>query len=484
MLGWKPTTARYTLPAVAIALAAMRIAGAAAAADGPESIQAGPLTMEIHISETAHVFHIVDQLAAWSPYCHQQYREHFSDLSNEDLALLQEHAGVRRQRPWGEGLEQTLYTDLALEEAFRAGVASSNLTEEQAAIERRVLGHFSERAAALMKQEGPTLKRFVESIQENRDRIAEFSTKAARLCGTKDLRVPVYLIANPDDHSMGGGYNGGRLTLEIPRASDAINTFLHEVMHAFTLEQKALLETAAQSCPGLDLETLNEGIAYALSPGLLHNQPPGADPLADQVASDLARKNPLTDPYVRFNRYGLALRPLLQPALEDEECTLSGFLPRAVDAWRVMAELSKSVPGDSAQARWLGKKVSSRTLFAMVPASSKLYEVLQPRWRANLWGRPHSEENYRELFELHAKTGDVLVMFFALDQPDRIPPEYERLLPRPWPEIEDRLKKGESVLLRGAAENLSVILLAAPTADGLPGLLEQLGTPIDGSGGK
>lgn len=452
-----------------------------ASAGEPLEIRAGPLTMEIHVAATAHVFHIVDQLAAWSPYCHKQYRDYFQNLSNEDLALLEEHARVRQERPWGEGLEQTFYTDLALEEALHAGVAASHLTQEQADIERRVLTHFSERAAALMKQEEPTLTRFVEKLRENREKIAGFSAKAARLCGTKDLRVPVYLIANPDDYSTGGGYNGGRLTLEIPRASDAINTFLHEAMHVFTREQMALLEQAAQSCPGLDVETLNEGIAYALSPGLLHNQPPGADPLAERVASGITEKRSLSDSYTRFNRYGLALRPLLESALEDNTCTLNDFLPRAVEAWRVTVELSKSILGDSPRTKWLGKKVRSRTLFAMAPASCNLYEALQPKWQANMWGRPHSKENYDELFDLHAKPGDVLVMFFALDQPERILPEYEHLLPRPWSEVEDRLKKGELVLLRGTAADLHTILLAAPTASGLAQLVDQLGTSIDGS---
>ena len=52
------------------------------------------------------------------------------------------------------------------------------------------------------------------------------------------LSVPVFLLANPDDHNMGGGYNGGRLTLEVPRKSDALPTFFHELMHAFVGEQR------------------------------------------------------------------------------------------------------------------------------------------------------------------------------------------------------------------------------------------------------
>jgi hypothetical protein len=437
--------------------------------------------MEVHISPTANVFHIVDQLAAWSPFCHQQYLDYFNTLSDEDRALLREHAQVREVRSWGEGLEQTFYTDLPLEEALQAGIASSNLTREQAEIERRVLSHFGERALALMKQEEPTLTRFVGVLHKEQPKIAELSSKAARFCGAKDLRVPVYLIANPDAHSMGGGYNGGRLTLEIPRETEAINTFLHEVMHAFTHEQMALLDEAARTCPGLDAETLNEGIAYALSPGLLNNQPPGEDPLAKKVASDIAEKKPLDEPYTRSNRFGLALRPLLKAALDDENATLTTFLPRAVDAWRVMVELSKSLPGEGAQTKWIGKKSSSRALFVLSPEGTDVFQSLRPKWKENMWGRPHTKEMYDELFELHAKPGDFLVLCFVLDLPERIPAAFEDLLPSPWPRIEAQLKKGESVLLRGVARDLKVILLAVPTSADLPKLVDQLGTSIDGN---
>lgn len=447
-------------------------------AEKPELIQAGPLTLEIHVSETAHTFHIVDQLSAWSEYCHQQYADHFTDLSKEDRALLAEHAGVREFRSWGQGLEQTFYTDLPLEDALREGVAASRLTQDQADVERRVLSHFQDRALALMKEETPTLQRFTGTLRKEQPKLADFSVKASRFCGVSEIRVPVYLIANPDAHSMGGGYNGGRLTLEIPRESDPIGTFLHEVMHAFVHEQMPLLEKTASTSSGLDVETLNEGIAYALSPGILHNGSQTEDPLAQQVASDIHAGKPLSDSYTRFNRYGLALRPLLQQAMEDETATLTAFLPRAVDAWEVTAELSRAfVPGET-QTKWIGKKSSSPTMFVLAPADINLYRALKAKWRYNQWGRNHSNDMYDEMFELHAKPGDLLVMLFALDKPERIPDEYKDLLPRPWPEIEEQLKRGETIIARGKARDLNVLLLAIPSENQLPEILDKLGPDL------
>jgi hypothetical protein len=69
---------------------------------------------------------------------------------------------------------------------------------------------------------------------------------------------------------MGGGYNGGKLTLEIPRKRDVYPTVLHELFHAFVETKKAEVETAARSVPSLDFQTLNEALAYAISPGLHH----------------------------------------------------------------------------------------------------------------------------------------------------------------------------------------------------------------------
>src|SRR5262249_9190266 len=147
--------------------------------------------------------------------------------------------------------------------------------------------------------------------------LAAFATKAGRLFGVKDVAVPVYLFANPDETSIGGGYNGGVLTLEGPRQRDAFPSFQHQGFHTFLDRRVADSSPAAATAPGLDAQTLNEGLAYALSPGLLHTGGKDADPLAGRVRADIGK--PFTDSYTRYNRYGLALRPLVKAALDDEK---------------------------------------------------------------------------------------------------------------------------------------------------------------------
>jgi hypothetical protein len=69
-----------------------------------QRVVCGPLTLEGHVSRTAHVFHLVDQLSRWDDSCHGQYREHM-ELSEEDEAALARYAEVRDERPTRAQLE-------------------------------------------------------------------------------------------------------------------------------------------------------------------------------------------------------------------------------------------------------------------------------------------------------------------------------------------------------------------------------------------
>jgi hypothetical protein len=184
------------------------------------------------------------------------------------------------------------------------------------------------------------LQRFITEISDRRPELTDVANEVARFVQATPGRViPFYLIANPDDSNMGGGYNGGFLTLEIPRKRDAYPTLLHEMLHAFIDKQRPELEEAVHQVSGLTTETLNEGIAYAFSPGIHHTG--DGDPLSQQVSSYLARGTSLSDSYARFNLYALTLRPLLQDALSRGQ-TLPTFLPRALDAWKSLREMDQA----------------------------------------------------------------------------------------------------------------------------------------------
>ena len=332
---------RALIPLLAVVLCAV------CQAQSPARIDAGPLQLDLVVSETSQLYHIVDQVSQWSEFSHRQYYRYFRDslggFSDEDRKLLADHAAIRRAHGWGNGPDHVFYTSLDLERALQAGVAHGDLTQAEADTERAVLTHFRPRVEKLIA-DSTSVPEFVRLLQEKRQDLAEFARKMARFTGgAPPQAIPFYLIANPDTDSIGGGYNGGQITLEIPRQRNAYHTLLHELFHAFLELQKSKVEPVIQSVPGLglDFSTLNEGLAYALSPGIIHD---GAnDQLARSVASDLAKGTPMTDSYARFHRYGLALRPILRDALDHDQ-TLETFLPRALDAWRVLIEFDAALP--------------------------------------------------------------------------------------------------------------------------------------------
>jgi hypothetical protein len=93
----------------------------------------------------------------------------------------------------------------------------------------------------------------------------------------------------------------------------------------------------------------------------------------------------------------------------------------------------------------------------------------------NKTGRPHQKECYDNIFNgvFTWKPGDVIVLFFSLDTKERIPEDYEDLLPKPWPEIEADLQKGNTVELKGKARDSNIILLAAPKRQQLKQLIRE-----------
>lgn len=436
------------------------------------AIVAGPLTIDISISRTAHLFHVVDQLAAWSPFCHAQYLRYFEGLdgglSGEDRRMLARHADLRKLKGWGQGLEQTFYTRLGLDEALAEGIKQEYLTAEQAETERAVLGHFAPRIERLMREQAGKLAAFRERLMQDRGELAAFAEQVSRFFGGAKPSVPAYLIANPSEGNIGGGYNGGRLTIEIPTKSDAYPSFIHEIFHAFIETKRETLERAAEGVPGLDYQTLNEGLAYAIAPGIIRRKSGGGDSLARQVAADLAAGKPLDDDYARFNRFGLALRPLLEEALGDRTQTIETFLPRSVDAWKALREVSTAAELEKAS----GPARAREKSFSFGPGWEALASRMTERG-IDLYARNHTLKHYQEIFPKVGR-GDTLVLLFALDKPDRaIPEEYRDLLPIPWGEIEASLKRGEVRELVGSSRGFKVTLLAAPTKPGLEKLIKE-----------
>jgi predicted metalloprotease with PDZ domain len=91
------------------------------------------------------------------------------------------------------------------------------------------------------------------------------------------------------------------------------------------------------------------------------------------------------------------------------------------------------------------------------------------------YGRQHRKESYDDIFNgvFNKKPGDVIVLLFSLDTKDRIPQDYEDLLPKPWAEIEADLQKGNTVELEGKARDSNISLLAVPKREQLKQVIRE-----------
>lgn len=443
--------------------------GIACAGNSSVVIDAGRLKLDVTISETATLFHAVDQISQWSEFCHQQYVRYFDGLdgglNEEDRKLLKEHAVIRSKYDWG-ALEPAFYTTDDLDTALDKAVKKKMLTEQEAQTEKSVLLHFKPQADRLALEEKQTLAQFIDKLAAKKQDLTTFSEMMSRFVGGAKLEIPFYIIANPDDNSMGGGYNGGRLTLEISGTRDAYPTMLHELFHAFVETKMDALEAACRSKSGPDTQTLSEGLAYAFNPGILHDG--GSDQLLQTVAGYPANKTALKDSYSRFNTYGLALRPLLKEALYDKPQTLEAFLPRTVDAWLVLAELDKARSSQGTQSGWENydfKKDKKHSIFVFGPYDDGSFMELSKTANKHLFGRPHKAEDYKEMLTKNSKPGDTIILLLSLDSNERVPAEFSDLLPSPWADVENQLKQGQVVIKQGKAREMSVFLIAAPTRD-------------------
>ncbi len=457
---------------LAVTLCSTTLISTVASANDDCRLEAGPLTLNLYISKTANLFHAVDQVAQWSEFCHKQYVSYFQGLeggiSKEDQDLLAQHCAVRRAHGWGGGLEQTFYTSLDLDAALARGVKEGHLSQEEAQKEQQILMHFQDRVEQLMAAEAPTLKRFVQQLQARNSDLIAFANDISRFVGGAQINIPVFLMANPHERQCGGGFNGGRLTLEIARNHDMYPTLLHELFHAFLRTKQELLESAARSVPGLNSETLSEGLAYAYMPGLIQAADSGqTDRLVTMVAGFIAQGSSLKDTFTRFNAYGLALRPLLKDALSDKQQTLEAFLPRATDAWLVLTELEKARGTKSTTETHDYRKDPRHSLFIFGIWDQEGCQVLLKSSNRHLFGRNHVADQYKEMLTNNAKPGDTIILLLSLDESGRVPAEFSDLLPSSWLEVESLLKQGQPVFQQGQARDMNVFLVAAPKVETL-----------------
>jgi len=297
-------------------------------------LEFGRFTISVSDSWTAQVFHIVDQLAHWDESSHLAYRRWARTslgLDAEDRQLLQKHAEMRRVRGWGNGFEQAFLVEHSIEVAAARAVDQKLLSADEAASEQTILLHFAPKLIALRDQHRPQIEAFKEQLLAERQRLSPWFDKLVKFSETKAaVKVPVFLVTNTEDSSGGGGADGGRIVVEVP-APGPMGILFHESLHAL-LEPHLDEIKAAGEAAGIRWENLNEGIVYAMSPGLTDN-PAEVDALAEQLVRFLARGTPASDNYAETFMIAIVIRPMLRASIDAGE-TFTLFLPKAVAKWR------------------------------------------------------------------------------------------------------------------------------------------------------
>lgn len=335
-------------------LAALVVAAVVCATAAPNTIEAGQLKLQIVTADSAQVFHAVDQMSAWSQYCHRQYRRWFESaegggLSEADLKLLSAHAAVRGRLGYGV-LDQTFYRADAWEPALDAAVKAKKMSREDAATEKKVFRHFEPRVMKLVETQHATVEAAAASLVADAPKLRAFAEQASAFWGGGAVDLPMYLVVTPAGGG-GGGLNGGKLVVEVGDKQSPVGVAMHEAWHAFAEAQSSALHQAATEA-GTDWETLSEGLAYAVSPGLYFSANGASDELAMQVQRDFkAEKSFSSEPYVRFNRLGLSLRPSLKDAFATQE-TFASFLPKAIAVYRGLAEVALALEKQGTRPRY------------------------------------------------------------------------------------------------------------------------------------
>jgi predicted metalloprotease with PDZ domain len=118
-------------------------------------------------------------------------------------------------------------------------------------------------------------------------------------------------------------------------------------------------------------------------------------------------------------------------------------------------------------------------IYIMSPSGFDMFqEIFEMVWEVtyNKTGRPHDKKSYDSIFIegiWGRKPGDIIVLLLSLDTDDRIPAEYEDLLPVAWSAIESALRQEKTLELRSANREMNVVVLAAPTREKLRQLVSQ-----------
>jgi hypothetical protein len=253
-------------------------------------------------------------------------------LDDTERTMLAKHAKLRAKRRRG-GLDQSFNVSVSVPDAARGAVEKKLLALVDAADEQALIEHFEPRLRPLLESQAKAITELEAKVASELPRVAPLLARLGRFCEvTETLPIRAVLVPNPSSARGEGRATRTTMVLEVPAGEDSVAAFFHYLSHVVLLQRRGTIAMAAGKCDeAVDDETLEEGLAYAIAPGLM--QP---DLLPQLVDADHAGS--LRDPRVRAERLGLAVRTELSAALEGGHDTLGSFMPNVCDAWANVAK--------------------------------------------------------------------------------------------------------------------------------------------------
>jgi hypothetical protein len=301
----------------------------------PHELSAPPIALTLIDSRTAQVFHIVDELSAWYPEAHRQYAEWATKempLDDAERTMLAKHAKLRAKRRRG-GLDQSFNVSGSVPEAARGAVEKKLLAVLDASDEQALIEHFEPRLRPLLESQAKVITELEAKVATELPRVAPLLARLGRFCEvTETLPIRAVLVPSPSAARGEGRATRTTMVLEVPAGEESVSAFFHYLAHVVLLQRRGTIAMAAGKCDeAVDDETIEEGFAYAIAPGLTQPELLPALVEADRAAS-------LRDPRVRAERLGLALRTELSTSLEGGHDTISSFMPKVCEAWANVAK--------------------------------------------------------------------------------------------------------------------------------------------------